>query len=203
MHFLFLKVIDQIEELLQPQDLILLMDTCKSLMASEFHKINLFPDRHINNLDKYKNTVSLLRYLRFLFTWSDHSILRALINFNSNAVQLLDEFDSSMDDTNIIVSYPIPVYSQDMIPSETSEYTVLAVVCSKELWQCSLQYVFNVKSYILEKCDITQHCLQLLAMQNNPTIFYWTIPKCVVELIKNNASRCLYSQGIVEVHDTS
>ena len=199
MHLLFLKVIDQIEELLQPWDFIWLMDTCKSLMASEIHGISLFPDPHINNLEKYNSTVSLFRYLRFLFTWSDHSILRALTNFNSNTVQLLDEFDSLMDYTHSLVSYPIPDFSQDMIPSETSEYTLLAVVCNKELWQCSLQYVFNVKSYVVEKCDITQHCLQLIAIQNNPTIFYWTIPKCVIELIKNNTLKCLYSQGIVEV----
>ena len=198
----FLKIIDQIEELLQSYDFNLLTETCKSLMASEIHEICLFTDTCIDNLEKYKSTISLLRYLSFLFTWCDHSILRALINLNSKAVDLLDEFDSLLDPFNIIVSYPIPDFSQDMIPSETSEYTLLAVVCSRELWQCSLQYVFNVKSYIVEKCNITQHCLQLLALKSNPTIFYWTIPKCVVELIKINVlhySEYLYSQGILEV----
>ena len=198
----FLRVIDQIEELLQLCDLNLLTETCKTLMASEIYKINLFTDTSIDNVEKYNSAVSLLRYLSFLFTWSDHTILRALINFNSKAVHLLDEFDSLLDPFNIIVSYPIPDFSQSMIPSEISEYTLLAVVCDRELWQCSLQYVFNVKSYIIEKCDITQHCLQLLALKSDPTMFYWTIPKCVVELIKNNVlefSGCLYSHGIIEV----
>ena len=183
-------------------DLNLLTETCKNLMASEIHEINLFTDTSIDNVEKYNTTVSLLRYLNFLFTWSDHSILRALVSFNSKAVHLLNKFDSLLDPFHIIVSYPIPDFSQDMIPSETSEYTLLAVVCNKELWQCSLQYVFNVKSYVVKKCDVTQHCLQLIALRSNPTIFYWTIPKCVVELIKNNVleySDYLYSQGILEV----
>ena len=202
LYILFLKVIDHIEDILQLCDLDLLAETCKSLMASERHGINLFTGTFIDNLQKYNSTVSLLRHLSCLFTWSDHSILRALINFNSKAVDLLDEYDSLLDPFNIIVSYPIPDFSQNMIPSETSEYTLLAVVCNREPWQCSLQYVLNIKFYVVEKCDITQHCLQLLAFKSNPTIFYWTIPKCVVELIKNNVldhSEYLYSQGILEV----
>ena len=202
LHISFFKVINQIEELLQSCDFNLLTETCKSLMASEIHKINLFTNTSMENLKKYKSTVSLLRYLSFLYTWCDHSILKALINFSSKAIYLLNEFDSLLDPFNIIVSYPIPDFSQDMIPSETSEYTLLAVVCNRELWQCSLQYVFNVKSYIVEKCEISQHCLQLLALKSNPTIFYWTIPKCVVELIKISVlhySEYLYSQGILEV----
>ena len=202
LHISFLKVIDEIEELLQLCDVDTLIEISRSLMASEKHEINLFTDACISNLNKCKNTDLLLRYLSFLFTWSDHSILRALISSSNKAFHLLDEFDSLLDPFNIIVSYPIPDFSQDMIPSETGEYTLLAVVCNKELWQCSLQYVFNVKSYVVEKCDITQHCLQLIALRSNPTIFYWTIPKCVVELIKNNVleySEYLYSQGILEV----
>lgn len=201
LHMLFLKIIDQIEELLQ-SELNLLTETCKSLMASEVHGINLFSTTCMENLNKYDNAVSLLRCLCFLFTWSNHSVLRALISFSSKAVQLLDEFDFSLDPFNTIASYPIPSFSQDMIPSETSEYTVLAIRCNKELWQCSLQYVFNLQSSIVDKCDITQHCLQLLAVKSDPTVFYWTIPKCVVELVKSNTlQHCeyLYSQGILEL----
>ena len=202
LYMIFFKVIDQIEELLQLCDLSLLTKACKSLMASERHEINLFSNTYIETLDKYNDYVSILRYLSFLFTWSDHSILRAIIYFSSEAVQLLDNFDSSLDPLNVIVSYPIPSFSQDMIPSETSDYTLLAVRCNRELWQCSLQYLINVQSVIIEKCDITQHCLQLLAVKSDPTVFYWTIPKFIVELIKSNVlqhSECLYSQGILEV----
>ena len=88
------------------------------------------------------------------------------------------------------------------LPSEDSPYTILAIRCDKVLWQCSLQYVFNIRSILVELCDITQHCLQLLAIQSDPTIFYWNIPKCVVELISNNVlqhGEYLCSQGMVEI----
>ena len=202
LHMLFLKAIDQIEEILQLSDSDFLLEECKSVLASEIHRINLFSTTCINILDDYNNPVLILRYLSFLFTWSNHSILRALLSFTSKAIHLLDEFDSLLDPFNIIVSYPIPRFSSDMILSRTSEYTLLAIRCNKELWQCSLQYVLYVQSFIVEKCDITQHCLQLLAVNSDPTIFYWTIPKCVVELIESNVlqhSEYLYSQGIIEV----
>ena len=67
---------------------------------------------------------------------------------------------------------------------------------------CTLQYVYDVESVMMEKCDITQHCLQLLAVRSDPTILYWTIPKCMVDLINTNVllhSEYLYSRGILEV----
>ena len=80
--------------------------------------------------------------------------------------------------------------------------TVLAVRCDKELYWCTLQYVYDVQSVMIEKCCITQHCLQLLAVRSDPTILYWTIPKCVVDLINTNVPlNCeyLYSRGILEM----
>ena len=193
---------DQIKEILQSCDASLLAEACNSLLASETDKISLFSDVFIQSLSNCSSTASLLQYLSFLFTWSDHSILRALVIFIDEAVQLLDVFDSSMDPLDTIVSYPICVFSLSMIPSEDSPYTLLAIRCDKELQKCSLQYVFNIRSILVELCDITQHCLQLLAIQSDPTIFYWNIPKCVVGLISINLleySEYLYSQGIVEV----
>ena len=202
LHIVFLNIIDNIEQLVQLGDFkYLLMERCKALMASEVHKIHFFSSTCIEALSKC-NTILLLRCLSFIFTWSNHSILRMLISFNDKAVKLLDEFDSLLDPFCTIVSYPISNFSQDMIPSETGEYTLLAMRCNRELWQCSLQYVFNVQSFIVEKCEVTQYCLQLLAVRSNPTLVYWTIPKCVVELIMTNVlqhSEFFYLQGILEV----
>ena len=94
------------------------------------------------------------------------------------------------------------MFSPSTLPSEDSPYTILAIRCDKVLWQCSLQYVFNIQSILVELCDITQHCLQLLAIQSDPTILYWNIPKCVVELIGNTLLDCvehLCSQGMMEM----
>ena len=202
LHVLFLNLIDEIKELFKQCDASLLTETCKHLMASEKHNINYFSDDYIKLLSNYTSGASLLEYLSFLFSWSDHSILRALIVSSDKAIQVIDKFDSFLDPLDTIVSYPVCMFSLSMVPSKDSPYTLLAIRCDKELWKCSLQYVFNIRSILVELCDITQHCLQLLAIQSDPTIFYWNIPKCVVELISNNIlqhGEYLCSQGMVEI----
>ena len=137
-----------------------------------------------------------------LFSWSNCSILRTLVSYCSKAVKLLDKFESNLDPLKPVACYPIPCLSSDMIPSDTSTYTILAVRCKVELYESSLQYIYDVQSVMIEKCYITQHCLQLLAVRSDPTILYWTIPKCVVDLINTNVplhSEYLYSRGILEV----
>ena len=201
LHILFLDVIDRVKELLEWYNTGLLIESLINLMASEIHKINLFSDGYIANLSNYTSTASVLQSLSFLFTWSDHSILRALVSCSLEAIQLLDEFDCSLDPFSTIVSYPIDVYSLSMIPSEDSPFTLLAIRSDIELWQCSLHDVFNIRSILVELCEITQHCLQLVAIQSDPTIVFWNIPKCVVELICSNLSErteYLCSHGIVE-----
>ena len=194
---LFLHLIDQVHKLLQmnkPE----LVQQCKSLNASDGHKISLFSADQMTELSECNN---LLMNLSPLFTWSNHSILKALTR-SSTAVKLLDEFEFKLDPLQPITSYPIPPLSSDMIPTDTSTYTILAVRCDQELYQCTLQYVYDVQSVMIKKCDITEHCLQLLAVRSDPTIFYWTTPKCAVYLINTNVplhSEYLYSRGVLEV----
>ena len=197
---LYLHLIDQMGELLQSYDHEIMMEQCRSLMGSDHTDIKLFTSDQLKAFSQY-NSAILLRML-CLFTWSNCSILRALVNYCDEAVKLLDNFESNLDCLQLIASYPIPHFSPDMIPNETSTYTILAVRYDKELYQCTLQYVYDVRSVMIEKCDITQHCLQLLAVRSDPTILYWTIPKCVVDLINTNVplhSEHLYSRGILEV----
>ena len=199
---MFLNVINQVKELLQWYDVQFLVELLKSLMASETHRINLFSDNYITNLSYYTSAASVLQYLSFLFTWSDHSILRALVSHCSEAIYLLDKFDCFLDPFNTIVSYPIDMLSLSMIPSKDSPFTLLAIRSCIELWQCSLQDVFNIRSILVKLCEITQHCLQLVAIQSDPTMFFWNIPKSIVELFRANLLKHgeeLYSQGIVEV----
>ena len=197
---LFFQLVDSIGELLQFYDAQILIDQCRHLMASNEH--NLISNDQIQLFSECTNTLSLLQKLSSFFTWSNHSTLRALVGQCSEVVNILDDFDSRLDPFQLIASYPIPLLSSDMIPSDTSTYTILAVRCKVELYESSLQYVYDVQSVMIEKCDITQHCLQLLAVRSDPTILYWTIPKCVVDLINTNVplhSEYLYSRGILEV----
>ena len=197
---LYFHLIDQLEELLQSFNYEVMMEQCSSLMASEQYDIKLFTSDQIKSFSWYNNAI-LLRKL-CLFAWSNCSILRTLISYSSEAIKLLDKFESSLDPFKPVANYPVPCLNSDMIPSDTSTYTILAVRCKVELYESTLQYIYDVKAVMIEKCDITQHCLQLLAVRSDPTILYWTIPKCVVDLINTNVplhSEYLYSRGILEV----
>ena len=198
---LYLHLIDQLGELLQSYDYEMMMEQCRNLMASNHNHIQLSSNDKLSTFSKYNDVVLLLRVL-CLFAWSNCSILRILVCYCNDAVKLLDKFESNLDASHQIASYPIPHFSADMIPGDTSTYTILAVRYKVELYECSLQDVYDVQSVMIEKCDITQHCLQLLAVRSDPTILYWTIPKCVVDLINTNVplhSEYLYSRGILEV----
>ena len=198
----FFQVVDLIGGLLQFCGIQILVNHSKCLMASNKHNINLFSDDQIQEFSECSTALLLLQMLRSSFIWSNHSTLRALVDHSSKAVSILDDFDLRLDPLEPIVHYPIPCFSTNMTPSDTSTYTILAVRCKVELYESSLQYVYDVQSVMIEKCDITQHCLQLLAVRSDPTILYWTIPKCVMDLINTNVplhSEYLYSRGILEV----
>ena len=137
---LFFQVVDSIGELLQLYDGQILIDQCRHLMASNEH--NLISNDQMQLFSECTNTLSLLQKLSSFFTWSNHSTLRALVGRCSEAVNILDDFDSRLDPLQLIASYPIPLLSSDMIPSDTSTYTILAVRCDKELYKCTLQYVY-------------------------------------------------------------
>ena len=198
----FFEIVDLIGEFLQVYNVQMLTDQCKYLMASNEHNINLFTNDQMEKFSKCDTTSLLLQKLSSFFTWSNHSILKGFIGQCNEAVKILDNFDSRLDPLQQIASYPIPCFSSDMIPSDTTTYTILAVRCKVELYESSLQYIYDVQSVMIEVCEVTQHCLQLLAVRSDPTIFYWTIIKCVVDLININVplhSEYLYSRGILEV----
>ena len=199
-HIVFFHLVDQITELLQQHDYHQLLSQCGEIKASENYGLNLFSDKQ---LVKYHSVILLLKCLSCHFTWCDHSILRILSTCSEYATKLLDAFDSKLDCMQSVTSYPIPQFSCDMLPTDpTSTHTVLAIRCDQELYNCTLQYMYDMKSLMVEKCDITLHCLQLLAARQNPTIIYWTIPRCVVELISIKVlvhSDYLYTRGILEV----
>ena len=203
MHIAFLCLIDQVCEIVQFCNAKTLVEQCEKVLACEQENIKLFSTIQIEKLKECNGTLLMLYSLCSLFTWCNHSILRILLTELSNeALQLLDEFDSRLDPLQSITSYPIPYYSSNMIPSDTSEYTILAIRCDQELYKATLQYVYNIQLLMMETCGVTQHCLQLLACRSNPTILYWTIPTCVINLISKGVpqhSEYLYSRGVLEV----
>ena len=204
-HIAFMCLIDRVHETLRCSDIKTLVAQGENIMAytCDQENIKLFSSVQIEKLKEY-NTASLMLWsLSCFFTWSNHSILRMLLTESSSeALQLLDEFDSRLDPLQSIASYPIPYFSSDMIPGDTSIHTILAIRCDQKLYESTLQYVYDMQSVMIEKCHITQHCLLLLAVRNFPTILYWTIPKCIINLIRNQVplhSDYLYSKGVLEV----
>ena len=198
----FFQVTDSIVRLLALCDVKVLINVCTNLMASSKYDIKLFSENQVKMFKKCNTSVLLLQKLSLFFTWSNHSILRVLADHCTEAVNILDNFDCRVDFFKNIASYPIPCFSMNMIPTDTSAHTILAIRCDQELHECTLQSVYDLESVMMEKCDITQHCLQLLAVRSDPTILYWSIPKCVVYLIKTNIplhTEHLYSKRILEV----
>ena len=202
-HIVFLHFTDQVDEILQYGDVKILLEQCENTRACEQKNIKLFSNIQIEHLKKCNNMFLVLQSLSCFFTWSNHSILRMLLTkLSSKALQLLDKFDSRLDSQHSVASYPIPSFSSKMIPDDTSTHTILAIRCDQELYKSTLQYIYDMQSVIMEKCDITEHCLQLLAVRSDPTVLYWTIPQCVVEVISNQVpqhSEYLYSKGILEL----
>jgi len=181
----FLYLTDKVRELLQSCNPELLMETCRNLMASDVHEINLFTGEYVEKLNRYTSVQSLVWELTAYSTWSDHSVLRMLASCCEKAVKLLDKFDSRFDPLQSLASYDVPsCLLSDMIPSEDSAFRLLAVKIDERHVQPTLQFVYNVQSLLMDKCDITQHCFQLLAVKHDPTIIYWSIPKCVTICIR-------------------
>ena len=194
---LFLHLVDQINEVLQPYKHELVQQ-CLKLRASDIHKINLFTADQIKRL----SDSNVLIELGALLTWSNFSILKSMTGCSGDATMLVDDYESKLDLLQQVTSFPVPCLYSNMIPSNTSAHTILAVRYNRELFQCTLQDIYDVQLMMVEKCDITQHCVQLLATRSDPTILYWTIPKCVVHLINANVplhSEYFFSRGILEV----
>ena len=160
-HILFLQVSDSVIELLRSCHVEALVDICERLMASNKHAISYFSDVQLSKFKKCENLPLLLQRLSLFFTWSNHSILRVLADHCSKAVNILDDFECRIDYFHLIASYPTPRFSFNMIPFDTSTHTILGIRCDQELYEFTLQYIYDMQSVMMEICDITQHCLQL------------------------------------------
>ena len=129
-------------------------------------------------------------------------MLKVLVEFCEEAIKLLDEFDHHLDLLQPITSYPV----FEVIPTDATLQTTLSVrkKFAKDEAKITLQDVLDMCSLVVNYCDITQHCLQLIATQQDKgsTIIYWSIPKCIVNLINNTVqqhSSKFCNMGVLEV----
>jgi len=202
---IFLDTIMQLTEMLQNFDPQVIVTSCKSLKASEQANIPLFSTYFMEIFKANTSTATLLQKLSPFINWMDHSILIAVIEACNipEATALLKEFSDKIDTSRPVTKYPIPSPSHHMVPYDTSTHTVLAVQLNLQLHHSTLQNVLDTQLLIQEKCEVTPHCLQLLAVaKTSHTIIYWTIPKHVVPLMISNVHKYqsyLYQYGIQQV----
>ena len=184
----FLDMKKRLEDLLQACDAQKLFEECKNLMASETHNIPLFSDEKIlQSMNECKIAPAILQMLSPFFTWSDHSVLTAVVMAcnNCEAAELLQQFDSQVDLSLPITEYPVPQPVPSMAPYDSGTHTALAVKLNTELSQFSLQQVVELRCLIQKHFQITEHSLQLMAAKSSSTILYWVVPKCITHLISS------------------
>ena len=179
----------------------LLIKWCDNLMASQKNKIKILSSYSGYKLKKLRTSSAILKMMSMFFSWSNHSILNCLAEFSEIAAALLEDFDSRLYLNSLITKYPIPLPAPSMIPHNNNSFTVLTVKCNRKL-SVTLQEVYAIQSMIIEKCEITQHALQLLAVQSSPLILKWMISKYIVTVINRNLRKhhnYFVTKGITEI----
>ena len=188
-------------ELLSCCDPKLLIKWCENLMASEKHKVKLLPPHSLYKLRKLNTSSTVLKMMSALWTWNNHSILKILARFSEVALTLLEEFDSRLHPSFNFTKYPLLQLKPSMIPYNNNSYTMLTLKSDKKL-NLSLELVHKMQSALIEKCEITEHALQLLAVHSSPLLLQWMISKYIVTIININVRRhCQYfaTKGIKEI----
>ena len=194
-------VVSHVIELLSCCDPKLLSKCCESIMASTRHDIKCFSANFMKILQQSRTSPACLRILSVYWSWSNHSILLTLAQFSKLALDMLLEFDGRLNHFLHLSHYPIPSFDPSMIPSDISQYTVLAVRCNDELHK-SLQLVFDMESLLVETFGINKQCLHLLAVQFNPTRLYWMIPTNIAAIIDSNVQKqrtYLYERSVKDL----
>ena len=198
MNIIFLEVIDKLTAQLYTVDIEFLADKCFTLMASEVHNIKLFTDSFIKKLFKWSH---LKIYLLPFITWLDNTILLDLVAAYEkiDIKGLFCKFINIIDDTEPITSYPIPTFSQLIIPLDNSEYTIVAVKMFQECTGLILKDVKDVKELLTSCWELTAHALQLVAIDYHYNCMYWMIPKQVRPLLENKLNEGQYDLWIKKI----
>ena len=200
MNTIFLEVIDQLVAQLHAVDIEFLADKCHTLMASDTHKIKLFTDSFIMKLFKYLHSNLLKIYLLPFNTWLDNTILRELTTtYEIDTLKLYCNFIHIIDDNEPITSYPIPTFSQLIIPLDDSEYTIVAIKTFQNCNELILKDIKDVKEVLELHWELTAHAIQLVAIDYSYNFIYWMIPKQIQALVENKLSKGqheLWDRGI-------
>ena len=197
-------MIDKLAAQLHSVDIEFLADKCHTLMASDVHNIKLFTDKFIKKLFKCSHPSSLKVYLLPFITWLDNTILNKLaaVYEKVDVMELFCKFVQIGNDTEPITSYPIPTFSQLIIPLDDSEYTIVAVKMFQNCNELLLKDIKNVKELLTSHWELTAYALHLAAIDYHCNYIYWMIPKQVQFLVEkrlNQERHDLFLKGIFQI----
>lgn len=201
----YLDLFDSLVELLLSLHPPKLVKMISNIMASDSCSVSYFTHDFVERLKRCTSISSVMKVLFPYTNWYDHSFIRELVDACNcpEGVKLLDQFDSRIDVTLPITSYPVPAPSSIMLPDESSTHTVMVVRCEQQLSSMSLQHVKEVKSFLVEKFGVTKHAFVLLAVANRSSaMLFWLIPRKIVSMITISVqehSATLYERGLLEV----
>ena len=205
MNIQYLYLIDDLCKLMESCDPGVFTDKCANLMASDIHNITLFgDDKCVKDFGEYHSVSIMLRYLMCYFTWCDLSVIQELLETCGypDGVRLLKKFKHQIDSTRLFTEYLIPNSHSLMIPSDSSPYTVMLTQHKLEHTLLSLEHIKEIKSVIIESCEITPICCYFLAKAIDYHFFHWLIPKSVAPLVVRKAQEnCsyLHKHGIKDI----
>jgi len=189
-HLIFFDLVNELARILCDAEYLkfdLAKEIC-SFMASNIHNIQLFSENSLKKMLSCEIPFLVQLYLLSFTTWLDNSLLRELVAASENgaAIKLVKKFDSIFLYDHHITSYPLPTPSQLMIPLDDSDYTVVATMHSKSLKETTLKQVKDTKMLLVDRWQITEHSIQLIAVQAQFDYLYWLIPKTVAPLVTHS-----------------
>jgi len=184
MHLMFLDLLNELVGLLFSVDVTVnIVEECKKMLACNDPHIPLFTGRYINKLVECKFPIVFKNLLLPFMSWFDHSILKHLVLTTSPSSEgevLLNRF-ASLIDYNQQPTMPSP--SELVMPSDVSDYTLVATKCDMNYQEFTVGQVIKFKKSLTIKLGITEHAIQLVAVHVDNSVLYWMIPESVAQVI--------------------
>ena len=174
----------------------------KPIMACTNPEIPLFSDEYLSKLavvaSLSESLTTLKIYLLPFVTWFNYSVLTELVkrSGDKSAYELLDTYESHIDLSQPIKSYPFAIPSHLMIPNNDT-FTFVVTKCTKQLH--TLSDIEKIQKLLISNWKITFNAIQLLTVKD--AFLYWMIPTCVkehVEAVSNDVAvqNMLWQNGV-------
>ena len=194
-HIRFVNLVAKLKQELKGWDSQVFLEKLRVLNASVkiIGHFALLPSEYLEDLSS-ANTEEILDRVAFLWSWNDHSILRAVLEaYNyQKGIEMLENFESQIDATQPMELFPIPPPSMKMAPPPSSAFTVLSIRVEYDKDEpVPLQYVNDLARVMSESFWISSHALQLLAARTNCLMLCWMIPKSIVPLVSKRVKEDL------------